>query len=93
MAMTNQEIHQRWRDAIIDMVRERLLTMSDAEFMCDVRFRIGTMTHDGVRRDFMSAVHTALDSHQQWRVSGVGVRDVFAIQKMMSDEFGFAIRR
>jgi hypothetical protein len=91
--MTDDEMNKRWHDAVVDDVRARLVAMSDDEFVADTSFRIGTMTSDAVRRMFMNAVFVACEWHQMTRSSGVGVRDVFRVQKMMRDEFGFAVRR
>lgn len=54
--MTLDELTERWCAAVRSDVRERLVAMSDDEFVADAMFRIGVMTSDVVRSLFAEIV-------------------------------------
>jgi hypothetical protein len=91
--ITDHKLSQMWRDAIIEMMLEQLREKCDDQFVADTAFCIGMISDQRTRRAFMDAVFTACEFHQMTRASGVGVRDVNKVYKMMRDEYEFAIRR
>lgn len=85
--MNDDELDRRWRLAIRRDVRERLRTMSEDEFIADTAFRIGVMTSDNAREQFMMAVHDEVFATDD--VLMRTVQNEFGVRNMMRVEFGF----
>lgn len=88
--MTDDELDRRWRLAIRRDVRERLRTMSEDEFVADTAFRIGVMTSEHAREQFMTAVHDEVFATDDELMRTV--RNPFGVREMMRNEFGFVRR-
>lgn len=50
------DLLERWLDAVRSDVRERLLTMSEDDFIADAMYRAGLMSNEEIRGEFLSIV-------------------------------------